>query len=388
MNGNDRSPDPFEWLWMTGLVVGVGWLVWRSVRVDLVALSLRLKQVELDLLHDLGAGDAASQALAAAVRQALSNPAAVSGAHWIDLLDQVGQVWRWPVVIGLIAVGAWLLVGHPAERFRRRFDLGGLAEAMGEQWPYALHALRRGNIHLPLDHPRWGMALAEWAFVEKFDLLVDPAAASPELDLERTRRALAGQLGEPWRGVESLPLHTQALAGLFAQRCVASVTPDDPAAADLDRQAAAGLRELAWRAAQQKANDYRPTAADYRPVIQTTRPDLDHPAVQAIIRQHGYTHTVLMRLLEEARRGGVLPPALFTWLKGVDRPLWYALTSLGRRAPFVEGLGACAHYAAERRLGRALQSPAVAGAIEALATALTRAVRPAPSEGAAPADLP
>ncbi|MBK8184184.1 MAG: hypothetical protein IPK63_15415 [Candidatus Competibacteraceae bacterium] len=230
-------------------------------------------------------------------------------------------MWRWPVVIGLIAVGAWLLVGHPAERFRRRFDLGGLAEAMGEQWPYALHALRRGHIHLPLDHPRWGMALAEWAFVEKFDLLVDPAAASPELDFERTRRALAGQLGEPWRGVESLPLHAQALAGLFAQRCVASVTPDDPAAADLDRQ----------------ADDYRPTAADYRPVIQTTRPDLDHPAVQAIIRQHGYTHTVLMRLLEEARRGGVLPPALFTWLKGVDRPLWYALTSLAGARPLSKG---------------------------------------------------
>jgi hypothetical protein len=123
-------------------------------------------------------------------------------------------------------------------------------------------------------------------------------------------------------------------------------------------------------------------------VIQGTRPDLDHPAVQAIIGQHRYTHTMLMRLLEEARRGGVLPPALFTWLKGVDRPLWYALTSLGRRAPFVEGLGASAHYVAERRLGRALQSPAVAGAVEALATALTRAVRPAPPEAAALADRP
>ena len=220
----------------------------------------------------------------------------------------MGQAWRWPVAIGLIAVGAWLLVGHPAERFRRRFDLRGLAEAMGPQWPYALHALRRGNIHLPLDHPRWGMALAEWAFVEQFDLLVDPAAESPALHFERTRRTLASQLGEPWRGVESMPLHAQALAGLFARRCVAFVTTDDPAAADLYRQAAAGLRELAWRAAQQPANDYQPTAADYRRVIQATRPDLDHPAVQAIIRQHRYAHTVLMRLLEEARRGGCFLP--------------------------------------------------------------------------------
>lgn len=123
-------------------------------------------------------------------------------------------------------------------------------------------------------------------------------------------------------------------------------------------------------------------------MIQATRPSLDHAAVRDAIGQHGYTHTVLMRLLDEARRGGVLPPALFAWLKGVDRPLWYALTSLGRRAPFVEGLGACAHYAAERRMGGALHSPAVAGAVEALAVALTRVVRPPPREAAAPADRP
>ena len=95
-----------------------------------------------------------------------------------------------------------------------------------------------------------------------------------------------------------------------------------------------------------------------------------------------------MRLLDEARRGGVLPPALFTWLKGVDRPLWYALTSLGRRAPFVEALGACAHYAAERRMGSALSGPAVEGAVEALAAALPRATRPSSRDAPAAEDHP
>ena len=388
MSGNDRSHDPFEWLWMTGLALGVGWVAWWVLGDDLIALSLRLKLAELELLHRLGAGDAGSQALADAVRDALTAPAPVSVALWGSLLDQVGRAWRWPVVMGLGAVGVGLLVLHPAERFRRRFDLRGLAEAMGEQWPYALHALRRGNIRLPLDHPRWGMALTEWAFVDRFDLLVDPAAESPEPHRERTRMTLERQLGEPWRGPDALPLHAQALAGLFALRGVAFVAADERTAADLDRRTAAGLRELAWQAARRKDNDYRPAAADYRRVIQATRPSLDHAAVRDAIGQHGYTHTVLMRLLDEARRGGVLPPALFAWLKGVDRPLWYALTSLGRRAPFVEGLGACAHYAAERRMGGALHSPAVAGAVEALAVALTRAVRPPPREAAAPADRP
>ena len=113
-------------------------------------------------------------------------------------------------------------------------------------------------------------------------------------------------------------LRSPISSGPYALRAVASVTTDERAAADLDRQAFAGLRELAWRAARRKRNDYRPVAADYRRLIQATRSGLDHAAIQEVIGQHGYTHTVLMRLLDEARRGGVLPPALFTWLKGVD----------------------------------------------------------------------
>lgn len=388
MSGGDRSHDPFELLWMTGLALGVGWVAWQFLGADLVALTLRLKLAELALLHRLGAGDTESQALANAVRDVLAAPAPVSVALWGGLLDQVGRVWRWPVVMGLVAVGVGLLALHPAERFRRRFDLRGLAEAMGAQWPYALHALRRGNIRLPLDHPRWGMALAEWAFVDRFDLLVDPAADPPELHRERTRTALARQLGEPWRGADALPPHARALAGLFALRAVASDTTDERAAADLDRRASTGLRELAWRAARRKRNDYRPVAADYRRLIQATRSGLDHAAIQEVIGQHGYTHTVLMRLLDEARRGGVLPPALFTWLKGVDRPLWYALTSLGRRAPFVEALGACAHYTGERRMGSALSGPAMEGAVEALAAALPRATRPSSRDAPAAEDHP
>jgi hypothetical protein len=146
MSGGDRSHDPFEWLWMTGLALGVGWVAWQFLGADLVALTLRLKLAELDLLHRLGAGDTESQALANAVRDILAAPAPVSVTLWGGLLDQVGRVWRWPVVMGLVAVGVGLLALHPAEWFRRRFDLRGLAEAMGAQWPYALHALRRGNI--------------------------------------------------------------------------------------------------------------------------------------------------------------------------------------------------------------------------------------------------
>ncbi|HRY15614.1 MAG TPA: hypothetical protein P5330_07050, partial [Candidatus Competibacteraceae bacterium] len=111
---------------------------------------------------------------------------------------------------------------------------------------------------------------------------------------------------------------------------------------------------------------YLPPMAAYRRVIEATAPFLEASTIQPLVAQHAYTATVLLRLLAEARRGGVLPPALFSWLKGVDRPLWYALTSLGRRVPFVEALGAMAHYQAERTVGAALYAPTVGAALEGL----------------------
>ena len=35
---------------------------------------------------------------------------------------------------------------------------------------------------------------------------------------------------------------------------------------------------------------------------------------------------------------GRLPSSHFRWLKGIDRKLWYALNTTGRKAPFVESV--------------------------------------------------
>ena len=95
-----------------------------------------------------------------------------------------------------------------------------------------------------------------------------------------------------------------------------------------------------------------------------------------------------MQLLNQARlRGGVLAPGQFAWLKLVDRPLWYALHSLGFETegfgrychpnPRVEAVGARDHWAVERLAGEALIEPSLDRAIEALrkVAAVTRAAR-------------
>jgi intracellular multiplication protein IcmP len=83
----------------------------------------------------------------------------------------------------------------------------------------------------------------------------------------------------------------------------------------------------------------------------------------------------------------VLAPGQFAWLKLVDRPLWYALHSLGSEPegfgrylhpnPRVEAVGVRDHWAVERLAGEPVIEPSLDRAIEALrkVAIATRAAR-------------
>ncbi|ACS43506.1 hypothetical protein [Methylorubrum extorquens] len=86
----------------------------------------------------------------------------------------------------------------------------------------------------------------------------------------------------------------------------------------------------------------------------------------AIRAHHGFAATMLLAALERARRSGRCPPSAMTWLKQVDRSLWYAVSNLGRSAYHVEGLAAIAHYCAEITLGKSLLQPNVDDAARSL----------------------
>ena len=353
--------DPMDGLWMGILAIlapVVAWWLWSEA---FVIGAFRLKLAELALLQRLGVHDAATATLATALRGALTAPDRIGFDAFYFGLERVGLVLRGPLAVGLTGLGAWLLVGHPAGRFRRHFDLRRLAEAMKDPWPFALHALRRGHLDLPLDHPTWGMALSSEAVLRHHDLL-EATATGWTLREARAEAVFAAQRGPPWR---EAPLHARALAGLLALRVLALSAPT--AEADrLKRRALELLGTLARAAADHKAGDYLPPAAVFTPIQRETEPVLQSEALAPLLAGHAYTATVLLRLLAEAREGGVLPPALFTWLKGVDRPLWYALNSLGRRMPFVEAAGALAHYRAERAAGFAMPAPRIDAAMDGL----------------------
>lgn len=380
--------DAFEELWLIALGALIVLLVWWRAGAECVAFGLRWKLAELGALHAVGLGNAETHAFAEAIRRALIDPAQVSFPTFAATMTAIGRYCSGPVALLLTVLGVWNLFFHPGEPFRRRFTLATLAAAMGDQWPYALHALRRNQIAIPLADPVWGMALGEWEFAQTHGLLQDPQA--PILNRARVGAVLSEQLGSVWENPAHLPLYAQALGAIFALRVVAFAEPDAQIATRLKTEALGLLRALTRAAAHGEPQVYLPRPRDYQAVSQRVQAICqtwkhedweqiwDHRAVQAAISAHAYEKTVLLRLLADARQNGILAPALFNWLKGVDRPLWYALTSLGRRAPFAEALGPFAHYSAERQAGQALYFPALEGAVQGLEEALARS-RPAPA---------
>jgi len=67
-------------------------------------------------------------------------------------------------------------------------------------------------------------------------------------------------------------------------------------------------------------------------------------ALEDAAKWHRYDATVLVRLLEVSRRFGIVGSAMFRRMRGIDRAIWMALSSAGRRVVFAEGLGIMAQY--------------------------------------------
>lgn len=70
--------------------------------------------------------------------------------------------------------------------------------------------------------------------------------------------------------------------------------------------------------------------------------------IDSMLDNHIYLSTIILRLLESARRFGVVPVSSLLRLKVEHRALWYALVSLGRKVAFVEGAGIIAQFHYER----------------------------------------
>ena len=306
-----------------------------------------------------------------------ADPAYVTLRDLYGIAHDVGFAVRIPAAVLMTCLAALCMWRAAPSRFKRAFDIDGLIQEQARSFPANAAFADRHLKLVPLSDT---IRPADYALTPDEWISRHARARDGSFDEALAAQSLALQLGLPWRGIEHAAPHVRGLFAAFAlhlserrseaQRLLGRLSIALPvSSADTPEGPETPLR----------LPDDAITQADV--ILRDF--DVLSPAV-AITARHGYTHTALMALLNDARlRAGVLAPAQFVWLRLVDRDLWYALHSLGFETegfgmyqhpnPRIEAVGARDHWASERIARRALGKPEIARALDAVRKVAARA---------------
>jgi intracellular multiplication protein IcmP len=357
---------------LLGCCVGA-YLLWTCYHGEISAGVIALRH------HEIGFIQLFTDRYDLADRQMLAaDPEGVTLRDLYGISRAVGVFFRVPAAIFILLLAAICAVRAAPARYKRALDLDSLIREQAASFGTSGAFVRR---RLHLVPPAFAAAGAAPGDPRPADYALTPeewiarfaTARDGDFDEAAARGALLRQLGPCWRGVGDASPQVRCLFAAFALH--------------LAQRRAEALRLLGDLSASLANTDQdRPEGPDAplalpataRAVADAFLTDrgLVTPAL-AIANRHAYTHTALMELLNAARlRAGVLGLGQFAWLKLVDRPLWYALHSLGFETegvgrylhpnPRVEAIGARDHWAVERLAGEPLIEPSMDRAVEAL----------------------
>ncbi|MDD2859491.1 MAG: hypothetical protein PHT60_15040 [Acidiphilium sp.] len=360
-------------LFMVILIGGFTVFAWMKAHGAISEGVLTLLRGELWLAslwtHDV---DQARHAMADAV------PGTVKLGQLVRACAFVGRVYRIPTALLLGGLGGIAIWRAPGERFSEVMDFERLMAIQAVNFPsIAAFVKRRHGLILP-GHDRvrqadFALHLGEWIGANARD-------SAGHYDQIAAHGALVTQLGEPWRDLDHALPQIRAMFAVFALHL------------GREREAARDLlgtlsQSLAAVSLEEGAADPATNPGPAQPLTFTTeatdavngvlhRTEIVEPAL-GVMRFYAFSTTAMMGLLMQARaKAGVLAPGQFAFLKLVDRPLWYALHSLGfpltennygpQPNARIEALGARAHWEAERAVGQPLPRPRVEAALAAI----------------------
>lgn len=366
MNNKDIAP------WGMIMVVVFVVLIWFVAHKEISMFVLWVRYLEAHLLIFDPEG---KRAMASWLGRTTAEKTTIAGI--LQSGDVAGYSLRWFSLAFLIALFSWLVVKSPARsgRYSKRYTMRELAVQESETWPAIKPVL---NLNLPLvslDDPLNGMRVTPRAYARRHGLLL-PRWTTQEslmqfqkvkqlddkafLILDKTRKVLEAQLGRRWEGVERLQPYERALFAAFA----AQIAHDrDMALAVINACASAAEQAFTKKAPQMLEPAIVATA-----LAKYGKQDL----VTKILLRHAYVRTVLMHMLEVARRNGVLNSALFRWLKMADRITWYCLEDLGMSVSSVESCGVRSHYLAELMAKGPLMKPMIDGGLDGFVDELNK----------------
>ena len=348
-----NRPLSFYLLLLLATVVLGAWL-WLNLHGQAAYAVLLWKHAELQALH------AFTSAYDGVDRQVVSiRPDQMTLAQLGRLFNIVGGSISVPACILLLTLAAAAYFFAPSRRFRTPLDADGVFRAQGEPFRCAGAFVGREQ---PLVEPTPGAPRANDFALHAPEWIASHAwGAKVGFQPVPCRLALARQLGPVWTGPAAAQPHARFLFAAFALHAARE-------RAEATRLLGDFAQHIAGQGNRGALNV--PAALVARADVILADREVTAGCV-AVAARHAFQTTALMAVLEHARdKAGVLAPAQFNGLKLVDRSLWYALHSLGMPNPYVEALGARAHWAAEVLGGRPLPAPAIDTAVDAIRTGL------------------
>lgn len=210
-----------------------------------------------------------------------------------------------------------------------------MEQEVNKVWRY-LKPIIHENL-LDNQSPEWAKAMKPQEYVMSNDLLNVPDDLT-SLNVEKTKKVLALQLGQLYMGMEQLPNYIKALIGFFAEHLFDSSLRGQMAMMD--------VADSFDSATKGKYN--------YSAGIKLFEKHKDNPELQKIMSSHAYVYTGLADLFFKAKERGIIISKYFLWLKKIDRRLYYTLNAIGRHVSWVECAGIIDHFQHELELKRPL----------------------------------
>lgn len=318
------------------------WWYWQGLKVDVIQMFY-----EFELLQRLKV-----------ILNQKRNWNDVTLFQSLDVADIVGGYLRW-VFIPIVAYWAWSISKqNPLHKLRNRHTRSSLVKSEVGIWKHVKPILQLNLTKESTVSGAWASGKNPIEYAKENHLF----KKGEELDKEKVEKVFTAQLSKVWAGIDKLDPITKAFFAIFAAH--GNWDGEDPKYKTGRDEARNGINILASSFLKNKKK------LDVSWVDEMIEKHAEHPDVQEIIEQHAYTHTLMMSLLEYARKKGVFPSSEFFWLRAIDRKLWYALNNVGRSVAWTEVAGIYGHWLAEKANGEAVIRPYVQKSVEAFAEAV------------------
>lgn len=306
-------------LGIAALAVGGLWLLWVEFHADISYHGLKWVWLQLGMID----WPFMPEAIRAARRQAATlatTPATVTFERLIGLLNLASYTFVCIPII-LAARAFRKAQQHPANLTRRQVTVDTLPWIMSAHSPAVIPSLYYGDL-LNTDPPDHRSSKNPEEWVAEHSLLVNGT-----LDRGRCHALLSLDLGKPIEALEEMAPHEKCLFTVFGARLFSDNADIEQAQQLLD-----ALNRSCHKGTWQGKRGYPDLSLTDAAFASYAK----HPDALDWLARHPYPRTLLHSMHKAALRTGKLPSAHFLWLKGMDRQLWYALNTTGRKGPFIE----------------------------------------------------